>query len=69
MSEYAKYALFLSMSEHGWILLNVPEHAWINCFDYVMVLKMLLSSYNNIIIAATNVMLGFLSVRYIHPVA
>ena len=35
----AQYALVhLIVPEHGWILLNAAEHAWINCSDYARVL-------------------------------
>ena len=43
-----------NMHEHGWILLNVPKYAWMNCFDY--------ANNNNIIIfVASVIILEFLS--------
>ena len=45
----------LDMSEHGWIFLsvpecmNIPEYAWINCYDYARVWNIPRYSYNNII--------------------
>ena len=43
-----------NMHEHGWILLNVPKYAWMNCFDY--------ANNNNIIIfVAIVIILEFLS--------
>ena len=40
----------LSIPEHDWELLNVPENTWINSSDYARVLNMPQNSYNNIII-------------------
>ena len=64
-----RYALIsLKKPEHGWILLNVPENAWIDCSDNAMVLIMPRYSYNNIIIIVTNVIiLEFFSARFVHP--
>ena len=43
----------LDIPEHGWILLNIPKYAWINCSDYARVLNMPQYTYNNIIIIVT----------------
>ena len=75
MPEYAWICLnTLNVPQYNWILLNVPEYmpenTLINCSDYARVLNIPRDSYNNIIIIVTNViMLEFLSVRFIHPVA
>ena len=45
-----------NMPGHGWIMVNVPEYAWINCFDYARVINMLRYSYNHIIIIVTIVL-------------
>ena len=57
----------LSMAEYCCMSLNMPENAWINCSDYARVLNMPQYCYNNIIIIVTNIMLEFLSSRFIHP--
>ena len=60
--------IFLKITEHCWMSLNMPENARINCYDYTMVLSMLQYSYNNIIITVTNVIiLGILSAWFAHP--
>ena len=65
MPEYA--LISLSMLEHGWILLNVPENAWINCSDCARVLNTPRHSYNSINIIVTNVtILEFLSEQFVH---
>ena len=47
--------------------LIIPEHAWINCSVYAMVLNMRQYSYNNIIIIVTNVIiLEFLAASFVH---
>ena len=61
----APYALI--MLENGWILLSVPENAWIDYFEYdnARVLNLPRHGYNNIIIIATNVIiLEILSARF-----
>ena len=66
MPEYASVSL--NMAEYWCMSLNMPENAWINCFKYAMVPNMLLYSYDNIIIIATNVIiLEFLSARLVNP--
>ena len=44
------------MLGHGWIMVNVPEYVWINCFHYARVINMLRYSYNHIIIIVTIVL-------------
>ena len=71
----------LNVSEHDWILLNVPKYAWkclnklfwlCQCSRYASgiksarVLNMLLYSYNNIIIVINVVILEFLSAQFIY---
>ena len=46
----------LNMLGHGWIMVNVPEYVWINCFHYARVINMLRYSYNHIIIIVTIVL-------------
>ena len=66
--EYA--SICLKMAELCWMSLNMSENAWINCSDCTRVFSMLLYSYYSIIIIVTNdIMLEFLSARFIHPVA
>ena len=55
MPEYA--SLCLSMAEHCWMSLSMPENACIYCSYYARVLNILPYSYNNIIIIATNVII------------
>ena len=59
MPEYA--LMSLNIIKHDWILLNVPEYAWINYSNYARVLNMLRYSYNNIIIVTNVIILEFLS--------
>ena len=60
--------MFLSVPEHGWILLNVTKYAW-KCLNKLLWLYEG-SNYNNITIIVTNIiMLEFLSARFVHPVA
>ena len=73
--------MFLSVSEHDWILLNVPKYAWkyldklfwlCQCSRYASgikcarVLNMLLYSYNNIIIVINVIILEFLSAQFVY---
>ena len=55
------------MPEHGWILLNVAKHDWINWSEYASVLNMARYSYSNTTIIAINVILEFLSAVFVHP--
>ena len=47
--------------------LNMPENAWINCFDYARLLNMPGFSYNSIIIVTNVIMLKSLSTQFIQP--
>ena len=67
------------MPGQGWIMVNVPEYAWINCFDYARVINMLRYSYNHIIIIVTSIrnirniiinmryILEIFSVQFVYP--
>ena len=71
VSKMPKYVLmFFNMPEHGWILLNIFEFVLLNVSEHFGVLNMRRYSYNNIIIIVANIiMLAFLSVWFIYPVA
>ena len=66
MPEYA--SVCLNIAEYSGSSLNMPENAWINCFDYARVLNILRSSYDNIILSNV-IILEFFSARFIHVVA
>ena len=57
----------LNMPKYALISLSMPEHAWINCYEYAKVLNMPRYSYNNIMVIVTIILLEFLSAQFIHP--